>query len=50
MTEEQRIEADKGPTPGGSIQKSTGEAAGFKAKNIQRFFIAGFFNSLLRAG
>jgi len=46
-TEEQRSQTEKGPQPAGSVHDATGEAADFPDKNIARFFIAGFFNSLL---
>lgn len=38
----------KGPTPEGAAHNPTGEATGSPAKNKPRFFVAGFFNSLLR--
>ncbi len=53
MTEEQRSQSGKGPTPEGSVHNRpglpahAGGAAGLPAESTIRFFIAGFFNSLL---
>ncbi len=47
MTEEQQSQTGKGSPPAGAVHKASGEAAGFQANNKPRFFIAGFFNSLL---
>src|SRR5690606_1475698 len=49
MTEEQRSQAGKGLPPAGSFHHASGEAASPPAEITIRFFIAGFFNSLVGA-